>query len=90
MATYVVGDVQGCYQTFRKLITKLQFNPQKDHLIFAGDLIARGADSLAVTQWVLEHRDSCSAVLGNHEDPMACTKVGKIHVRGCPSLLPCL
>ena len=67
MATYVVGDVQGCYQAFRKLITKLQFNPENDHLIFAGDLIARGADSLAVTQWLLEHRDSCSAVLGNHD-----------------------
>ena len=66
MATYVVGDVQGCYQTF-KLITKFQFDPQNDHLVFAGDLIARGPDSLAVTQWVLEHRDSCSAVLGNHD-----------------------
>ena len=67
MATYVVGDVQGCYQAFQKLIRKLQFDPQIDHLIFAGDLIARGPDSLAVTQWVLEHKDSCSAVLGNHD-----------------------
>ena len=67
MATYVVGDVQGCYQALRKLITKFQFDPQNDHLIFAGDLIARGPDSLAVTQWILEHRDSCSAVLGNHD-----------------------
>ena len=67
MATYVVGDVQGCYQTFKKLITKFQFDPQNDHIVFAGDLIARGPDSLAVTQWVLEHKDSCSAVLGNHD-----------------------
>ena len=67
MATYVVGDVQGCWGAFQRLLATLAFNPQKDHMLFAGDLIARGEDSTAIMQWVLDHEDACSAVLGNHD-----------------------
>ncbi len=67
MATYVVGDVQGCYQSLKALLSACQFRPGIDTLIFAGDLIARGPDSLSVMQWVLDHTDSVSAVLGNHD-----------------------
>ena len=67
MATYVVGDVQGCWGAFRRLLSALSFDPQNDHMVFAGDLIARGEDSAAVMQWVLDHHDACSAVLGNHD-----------------------
>ena len=67
MSTYVVGDVQGCASAFNRLLTALAFDPSIDHIIFAGDLIARGDDSLAVMQWVLEHQHACSAVLGNHD-----------------------
>ena len=67
MATYVVGDVQGCYQSLQRLLTACDFHPVFDHLVFAGDLIARGPDSLAVMHWVLEHQDCVSAVLGNHD-----------------------
>ena len=48
MSTYVVGDVQGCASAFNRLLTALAFDPSTDHIIFAGDLIARGEDSLAV------------------------------------------
>ncbi len=67
MATYVVGDVQGCADAMLRLLKVIDFDTQNDHLIFAGDLIARGEDSLSVMQWVLDHQDSCSAVLGNHD-----------------------
>ena len=67
MATYVVGDVQGCWGAFQRLLSNLAFNPQNDHMVFTGDLIARGEDSTAVMQWVLDHQDACSAVLGNHD-----------------------
>lgn len=67
MATYVVGDVQGCWNAFQRLLGALSFNETQDHLIFAGDLIARGDDSLSVMQWVLDHQQACSAVLGNHD-----------------------
>ena len=39
MAHYVVGDVQGCYQELQSLLTKINFNSNKDKLIFAYDLI---------------------------------------------------
>ena len=67
MATYVVGDVQGCCQSLQRLLTACDFHPALDHLVFAGDLIARGPDSLAVMHWVLENQDCVSAVLGNHD-----------------------
>lgn len=67
MATYVVGDVQGCFKTLRALLASIAFDPQRDHLIFAGDLIARGEDSLGVMDWVLTHQSAVSAVLGNHD-----------------------
>lgn len=67
MSTYVVGDVQGCASALNRLLPALAFDPSIDHIIFAGDLIARGEDSLAVMQWVLDHQHSCSAVLGNHD-----------------------
>ena len=67
MATYVVGDVQGCWGAFQRLLSALSFDSKNDHMVFAGDLIARGEDSAAVMQWVLDHHDACSAVLGNHD-----------------------
>ena len=67
MATYVVGDVQGCFKSFQALIHAISFDPLTDHMIFAGDLIARGEDSLGVMDWVLTHQSAVSAVLGNHD-----------------------
>ena len=67
MATYVIGDVQGCADAMHRLLSAIDFDAKRDHLVFAGDLIARGENSLAVMQWVLDHQDSCRAVLGNHD-----------------------
>ena len=67
MAIYVIGDVQGCFSAFKRLLTAIHINPSEDHLIFAGDLIARGEDSLRMLQWVLANQNVVSAVLGNHD-----------------------
>lgn len=66
---YVIGDVQGCYQALQALIAKISFDPSQDFLWFAGDLVARGEDSLSslrlIKQWV---EQGCAAtVLGNHD-----------------------
>ncbi|MCU6222827.1 metallophosphoesterase, partial [Enterobacter cloacae] len=42
MATYCIGDVHGCYNELKELLCKIEFNVQKDYLIFTGDLIGRG------------------------------------------------
>ena len=67
MAHYVFGDVQGCYDELNLLCKKIKFNPNKDLLIFAGDLVNRGPKSLEVLNFCLKHRNSVKGVLGNHD-----------------------
>ena len=67
MAHYVIGDVQGCYSELQALIKKIKFNPNKDKIIFAGDLVNRGHQSLEVMEFCMRHKGSIKAVLGNHD-----------------------
>jgi len=67
MPTYVIGDIQGCYQSFTQLLKKIQFNPFSDQLVLAGDMINRGSDSLATMNYILKNQQSIRAVLGNHD-----------------------
>ena len=67
MAHYVIGDVQGCYKELLKLTKKIKFNPDKDKLIFAGDLVNRGDESLEVMEFCMQNKKSIKAVLGNHD-----------------------
>lgn len=67
MATYAVGDIQGCFHSFQSLLKKIQFNPVSDQLWLVGDLINRGSGSLEVLRWMFEHQSSIVTVLGNHD-----------------------
>lgn len=67
MATYAVGDIQGCFREFDALLEALRFDPARDRLWLVGDLINRGPDSLAVVRRVRELGDAAVSVLGNHE-----------------------
>lgn len=67
MATYAIGDVQGCYQSLQKLLTKIEFDPAKDKLWLVGDLINRGPKSLETLRFVIENKKSVKCVLGNHD-----------------------
>lgn len=66
MAHYVIGDVQGCYQGLVALCQVIDFDPQRDTLYFAGDLVNRGPASLEVLRFIkaLPHK---IVVLGNHD-----------------------
>jgi bis(5'-nucleosyl)-tetraphosphatase (symmetrical) len=67
MATYAIGDIQGCYTPLRQLLDTLAFDPAKDQLWLVGDLINRGPDSLKTLRYVISLGDAVHTVLGNHE-----------------------
>jgi Calcineurin-like phosphoesterase len=62
----IVGDVHGMKNELVKLLDKVQFDRDTDHLILAGDMISKGPDSAGVLDLVMEL--GATAVRGNHED----------------------
>ncbi len=67
MSTWAIGDIQGCYSSFQKLLQTIQFDPRYDRLWLAGDVVNRGDDSLAVLEYLYSIKDSVHMVLGNHD-----------------------
>lgn len=69
MSTYVIGDIQGCFITLKRLLDRLDFERGRDRLWLVGDLVNRGPDSLSVLRWSMElvEEGVATTVLGNHD-----------------------
>ncbi|KAF9960273.1 hypothetical protein BGZ70_008644 [Mortierella alpina] len=64
--TIVIGDTHGSLVGLNGFLANITFNPRKDRLIFAGDMVAKGPESLGVINRAMELNAKC--VLGNHDD----------------------
>ncbi|MGD8415581.1 MAG: symmetrical bis(5'-nucleosyl)-tetraphosphatase [Pseudomonadales bacterium] len=67
MATFAIGDIQGCYEEFTMLLDALDFRTDRDHIWLVGDLINRGPDNVGVVRRVMQMGDAAITVLGNHD-----------------------
>ncbi|MHB1567012.1 MAG: symmetrical bis(5'-nucleosyl)-tetraphosphatase [Acidiferrobacter sp.] len=66
MATYVIGDLQGCLTPLVALLAHIGYVDGQDQLWFTGDLVNRGPDSLATLRFVRALTNPI-VVLGNHD-----------------------
>lgn len=90
MAVYAIGDIQGCFQPLRQLLEVVDFDPGVDRLLFTGDLVNRGPESLAVLRYVRSLGDAAVVVLGNHDLHMLAVATGAKTPRRKDSLLQVL
>ena len=67
MATFAIGDLQGCYRQFEQLLDLIGFDRAQDRLWLVGDIVNRGPDSLEILRFVKGLTDAVTMVLGNHD-----------------------
>ncbi len=67
MATWAIGDIQGCHDELASLIDRIAYDPARDTLWFCGDLVNRGGQSLSVLRLVRSLNERTVVVLGNHD-----------------------
>lgn len=67
MATYVVGDIQGCFKPLQCLLDSVAFDPARDRLWSVGDIVNRGPQSLETLRFLKQLGSSFRMVLGNHD-----------------------
>ena len=71
---FAIGDVHGCLEKLRTLITNIGADPQKDTLVFIGDYIDRGTSSREVVDYIIRLKTQYKkavCLLGNHEYMLA-------------------
>ena len=90
MATYAIGDIQGCYAEFQQLLEVIDFDQGTDRLWLVGDLVNRGPQSLEVMRHVKSLGNAAVTVLGNHDLHLIMLAEGKSKLRSDDTLAPIL
>lgn len=82
MATYAIGDIQGCFDSLQQLLAKCAFDPAHDRLWLVGDLVNRGPRSLETLRFVRSLGKAALTVLGNHDLYLLMVAEGGAKARG--------
>ncbi|MGR3984771.1 MAG: metallophosphoesterase, partial [Gammaproteobacteria bacterium] len=90
MATYALGDVQGCIAPLEAMLERIAFSPPRDRLWLSGDLVNRGKHSLETLRLVRSLGDSAVTVLGNHDLNLLAMAAGARSPRPGDTLRPVL
>lgn len=67
MATFAIGDIQGCVERLDELLQLIYAKCPDPELIFLGDLVNRGPHSLATLRKIRAMGNAAKVVLGNHD-----------------------
>lgn len=67
MTTYAIGDVQGCAARLDELLARIMAKDPDAQLIFVGDLVNRGPDSLGALRKIRALGARARVILGNHD-----------------------
>jgi len=86
---FAVGDIQGCAPSLKALVKKI---PTKSKLIFLGDLVNRGPDSLGTLRFLkqLQEEQRIECILGNHDLHLLAIDAGIRMTKGLDTLRPIL
>lgn len=76
MATYLIGDVQGCNDSLGLLLDAIAFSPSRDTAYLLGDIVNRGPDSIGALRRCIAHEGSLHVLLGNHDLHLLATAFG--------------
>lgn len=86
MSRHAIGDIQGCCDELRTLLTRIGFSADRDRLWLVGDLVNRGPRSLEVLRFVRALGDNAVVVLGNHDLHLLAVACGSRPVRRSDTL----
>ena len=86
---YAVGDIQGCAPSLKALVKKV---PIQSKMIFLGDLVNRGPDSLGTLRYLkkLQEEKRIGCILGNHDLHLLAVDAGIRKTKGLDTVQPIL
>ena len=68
---YVIGDVHGCYEEFKQLVTGILMQDERAQFVLVGDIVDRGPNTWEMLEWAMNNVNRRSSrfkmIMGNHE-----------------------